>query len=298
MQTALKSQETSLPVIHSLDAEAKKAFMRGEYAKQSRFQREFGADSVDLDCGPHAQSLQNELIRLLNAKGIAADKSNLTRLHESLPQEMKDYNYDDGVNKITTLLYDTDEAYLNVYHAFIRDCVQKHFPYPFYFQATTTIRVHCPGGKNANHYPRYHTDIGYGHPPQEINLWIPLTEPQGPQRHGFRRMDVSASRDTLEPFNYDFAPFIEKAVNDKPYNHALNARAPQVATSFGKMHAFDSRCIHTGEPLEEHTRISMDIRIIPVSDFNAMPYEYRGTGRRQMPYIPGKAYFPRSSDAF
>ncbi len=298
MIQAAKSSFTPfpLPSSDSLDTAEKKARARREYAGRSRFQQAFGADAADLDCGDFTDAFQSELVRLLKARGITVDRNNLMRMHESLPQELKDYNYDDGVNKITTFLYDTDAAFQALYHRFIRECVRLHFPYPFYFQATTTIRVHCPGGKNADHYPRYHTDIGYGHPPQEINLWLPLTAPAAPQFHGFRRMDVEHSCRVLERFDYDFAPFIDKAVGDKPFNRTLDAFAPQVATPPGKVHAFDSRCIHTGEPMQGHTRISMDIRIIAVEDFEKLspaiprhrpPPHARRTRRRVSPAFIG-----------
>lgn len=290
MQAAASAQN-----IHDLSTDDKKSLMRAEFSGLSRFQREFGADARDFDCAPHAERLRAEIIRLLAEKGVNIPGGDITKLHETLPQELKDYNFNDGVNKISTLLYDTDDRFLAAYHAFIRECVQKIFPYPFYFQATTTIRLHTPGGANANHYPRYHTDIGYGHPPHEINLWIPLTEPKAPQMHGFRRMSVEDSRQVLETFDYDFAPFIERAINDKGFTAELNTLAPQVATPFGQFTAFDSRCIHTGEPLVNHTRASIDIRIMPVDDFQRLNVEYQGTGRRRMRYVPGHGYHSLSS---
>lgn len=290
------SAEQEKTNIHALSAEERNALMRAEFQQVSRFQRAFGQDAVNLDCADHAAALRDQVLRLLALKGVSVPGGDITRLHESVSAELKAYGFNDGVNKLSTLLYDTDDEFLGVYHRFIKECVGRYFPYPFYFQATTTIRLHCPGGENAHHYPRYHTDIGYGHPPQEINLWLPLTEPQGEQKHGFRRMSVEQSRTVLEPFSYDFTPFIEKAVNEPAFNQSLNAHAPQVDTPFGQMHVFDSRCIHTGEPLRKHTRASIDIRILPVADYNALPVEYQGTGRRRIRYIPGHGYYPHASD--
>lgn len=285
----------ALPNIHALPAAERAAHMRAEWAGQSRFQREFGADNADLPCAPEAEALRRQVMRQLLRKGIIQKQVTLEELHQHIPQELKDYGFDDGVNKLSTHLYDTDEEFTNAYHAFVKNCLAKHFPYPFYFQATPTVRLHCPNGKNSNHYPRYHSDIGYGHPPQEVNIWIPLTTPQPPQMHGFRVASVEASRAILEPFGYDFAPFIERAVADAAYNLGLHAVAPQVATPLGKYFAFDSRCIHTGEPLLNHTRASIDVRLIPVEDFGKLPVLYQGTGRRRIRYEPGQAYHPLSS---
>lgn len=283
------------PTIHDLTVEEKKQLMRREWAGESRFQHEFSADFCDIEAGGYPAQFAAHVLRLLRQKGVINRDVPIRDLHRQLAPELRDYNYDDGVNKISTFLYDTDEAFVSLYHRFIRDCVQHYFPYPFYFQATTTIRIHCPDGKNANHYPRYHSDIGYGHPPQEINLWMPLTDPEPPQQHGFRCMSVADSREVLEAFDYDFTPFIDRAINDKLFNHALNKRAPQVDTPYGKMRVFDSRAIHTGEPLERHSRASIDIRILPVEDYDNLSIIWQGSGRRKMLYVPGQGYYEKHS---
>lgn len=270
--------------------------MQAEWEKQSRFQAEFAADQKNFLCKQEADILRQQVLRQLIKHGVIQRDVPLEVLHQQIPQELKDYGMDDGVNRISTYLYDTDEEFTAGYHHFIRNAVSRYFPYPFYFQATPTVRIHCPGGKNSNHYPRYHTDIGYGHPPQEINIWIPLTEPQGQQRHGFRMANIENSRNILESFDYDFTSFITRAVNDPAYNQSLNPLAPQVETPFGEFLAFDSRCIHTGEPLQDHTRASIDIRIIPVADYSNLKVLYQGTGRRRIRYEPGQAYYHLPSD--
>lgn len=284
------------PNIHTLASEERKKLMRRKFEKTSRFQHVFKTDAVDLDCGQYSQELRDEIIRLLSAKGIIVPDGDLENLHKTLPQGLKDYTFFDGTNQMTKYLYDTDDRFLNIYHAMIKNSIQKHFPFPFYFQATTTIRIHCPDARNSDHYPRYHTDVNYGHPPEEINIWIPLTSPVKPQYHGFRLTDVNHTRNIFEEFDYGFEPFIERAIHDKEFNHKINEYAPQVTTPFGKLRAFDSRCIHTGEPLEKHTRASIDIRIIPVEDLQNLDIEYQGTGRRKMLYVPGEAYYKLASD--
>lgn len=288
-------QTAPLRNIHDLSPDERSALMRDVWNRQSRFQRQFGADKAYLATHGHSEKLAKQILRILRLKGAVQAEVALNELHRHIDPGLKDYNINDGVNKLSTLLYDTDEEFEGVYHAFVKDCVAKHFPYAFYFQATPTIRLHCPGGENAHHYPRYHTDIGYGHPPEEINLWLPLTAPQAPQQHGFRVSTVAQSREVLEEFGFDFAPFIERAVNEPAFNQELNAISPQIDAGFGELVAFDSRCIHTGEPLINHTRVSMDIRIVPVEDFASIPVEYQGTGRRRMRYVPGAGYHSLSS---
>ncbi len=64
------------------------------------------------------------------------------------------------------------------------------------------------------------------------------------------------------------------------------------------MLAFDSRCIHTGVPLTAHTRISMDMRILPLSQYEKMDYAYQGLGRRKILFSPGHCYHEEHSDYF
>jgi hypothetical protein len=71
-----------------------------------------------------------------------------------------------------------------------------------------------------------------------------------------------------------------------------------VDTPFGKVFAFDSRCVHTGEPLKEHTRASMDIRILPLSEYEKMHIQYQGSGRRKILFEPGYCYHDKNSDHF
>ncbi len=266
------------------------------YAHNSYFQQQFGADSVEINCEHSATAFRHQIERILQEKNIISSVPPLESLHEHVTAELKAYNFNDGVNKISTYFYDTDSQFMDVYHDFIVFLRKNFLKEPFWFQATPTIRIHCPNGENNHHYPRYHTDIGYGHPPEEINLWIPLTAVMG--GHGFRVMSVANSKQILNRYAYRFASFIEDAINNKPFSAQCDQLSHAVTTDFGKFIAFDSRSIHTGEPLKDHTRISMDVRIIPVSRYDNMDVEYQGAGRRKILFTPGHAYNPHDSDYF
>lgn len=280
--------------INLLTKEARQDLMRRQFGRISRFQELFSKDYQEFDCQEWTDSFRKEIERILFDKQIIAAPILLEDLHQVVNAEMRGYNFNDGVNKISTFFYDTDEKFTVVYHGFIKFLREKIFKQPFWFQATPTIRIQCPDGENSNHYPRYHTDIGYGHPPEEINIWFPLTEKR--EGHGFRFINVDNSVKILEKFNYDFESFIDKAINDKILTRNWHELSSAVETEKGKMFAFDSRCIHTGEPLQLHTRVSMDIRILPLEDFETMDFEYQGTGRRKILFIPGHCYYSLSSD--
>lgn len=287
--------QTQLPNIQDIETNAKKAFYRKKFTEESYFQNTFKCDSLELNCEPFATLLRDEITRLLFDKGIIDQPTSLENLHTLLSDEMRAYTYNDGVNLVSKQFYENDDVFTQAYLSFVKDFVAKHIcPEPFYFQETPTIRLHCPNAENSHHYPRYHTDIGYGHPPEEINLWLPLTAPQ--PAHGFRLCSLEDTQKILGEFDYDFAPFIDRAINNPSFNEYCTSLAEEVKTDFGKLLIFDSRCVHSGIPLYTHTRASIDIRIMPVREYQKLDYLYQGAGRRKIKFIPGECYHTLSSD--
>jgi hypothetical protein len=280
--------------LNDLTRAERQTLTRTVYTTPSYFQSLFGRDNLDMACETQSAAFRDEIERLLLERKLIAEPVKLEELHTVLDEEMKTYNFDDGVNKVSTHFYETDEQFLQVYYQFIRHLRENYFREPFWFQATPTIRIHTPHGKNNNHYPRYHSDIGYGHPAEEINLWLPLTEILS--GHGFRIMPVAASAAVLKSFDYDFPLFIEAAIHDKEFSRDCDSVSQPVMTEYGKVLAFDSRSVHTGEPLLHHARASMDIRILPLSRYEKMPIEYQGSGRRKILFTPGNCYHASNSD--
>jgi hypothetical protein len=293
MNTTIADKKINLNI---LSREEKKALVKTTYKKNSYFQQLFNADHAEFKCEKFAIGLRNQIERILIEKQLAPHKIPLEQLHDVLSDEMKTYNFNDGVNKISTYFYETDEQFMHEYHQFIKFLREQIVTEPFWFQAIPTIRIHCPDGKNNNHYPRYHTDIGYGHPPEEMNLWIPLTDIL--TGHGFRIMSLAASKKIIEQFDFDFEPFIDNAINNKNFSNNCDTLSEPVTTELGSVIAFDSRCIHTGEPLKTHTRVSIDIRILPISQYEQMNIEYQGSGRRKILFTPGNCYNKHHSDYF
>ena len=88
---------------------------------------------------------------------------------------------------------------------------------------------------------------------------------------------------------------VKKAIENKEFNAECSKSAPEVDTVAGEILILDSRCFHSGEPLLNHTRISMDIRIISVSDYEKLPITYQGAGRMKILFAPGGCYHNLSS---
>lgn len=294
MSTALRTHERVN--INDLSTQEKQKLARRTYEHTSYFQELFHSDMLEFDCPENSTNLRAQISRLLLEKKLISAPVQLENLHTILSDEMKAYNFNDGVNKISTYFYDTDTEFQQVYHQFIKHIRTNFILEPFWFQATPTIRIHCPNGLNNHHYPRFHSDIVYGHPPEEINLWLPLTEFS--TTHGFSIMSVNESTILLDGFDFDYEKFVDSAINDKDFSNMCSAISTPVSTPLGQCFAFDSRCLHTGEPLTTHTRISMDIRILPLSEYAKMDVQYQGSGRRKILFAPGHCYHELDSDTF
>ena len=279
--------------INDVDARERQSYHRREFEGDGGYNALYpNKYQVELDSDHQSRVLRSEVIRLLIAKQVIAGGLDveLEGLHEVIDDSMRDYDFPSGVNGVSQLFYDNDVQFEKSYIEYLKFLRQNYFQFPFYFQKTPTIRFQCPNAKNSHHYPRYHTDIGYGHPPQEINIWLPLTRPSGEQRHGLRLMDMEKTRNVLDRFDYDFPRFIDSAINDDHFSSECDTDADKVETAFGKTLTFDARCLHTGEALQAHTRVSMDIRIISVQAYEALEYRFQGAGRMKILYEPGECY--------
>lgn len=283
---------------NALSISDRKKLIQETYEGTSYFVDIFKKDQVKFQCQTFAQQLRQEVSRLLLKKKIIDNAIPLEDLHTYVSDEMRAYGFEDGVNKISTFFYDTDAQFNEAYSQFIQFIRKEIIKEAFFFQATPTIRIHCPNAINSHHYPRYHSDISYGHPPEEINVWIPLTYPQGEQCHGFRLMSVDQSQELLKEFDYDFSDFIQHSIHDKKFSDRCQMLAPQAEVDFGEVLIFDSRCIHSGEALKFHTRASIDIRVLPLSQFEKMTVQYQGLGRRKILFVPGQCYHEKHSDLF
>jgi len=223
-----------------------------------------------------------EILRLLRQKKVITKNfSNLEYIHKNvLDKKLLDYDFNSGVNGITKELYDVDDSFMEVYYSFIK-YLYESLNFNFYFQATPTIRVHCPKAKNEHHYPRYHNDVFYGHPPEELNVWFSLTQNKN---SGFNVIDFDKSKQWFNECNGDVSGFIDKAISNVEFNKKGDDLSFEVDSDMNNIFIFNSLCIHTNKPRLSDSRVSMDVRINPVSDFVD---GYIGAGRMKAEFKPG-----------
>ncbi len=238
--------------------------------------------------------------RLLLAKGVVFSKAmnqlkRLDDLHTILPKSQMTLD-SDQLNEISRSFYEDDDAFIATYESLLKNVIGPEIASSgFAFQSTPTIRFHFPNEHGFNWNPRYHTDIMLGHPPQEINLWLPICGAKGSAAMSIASMEDSIA--LFESLNLDFARFAEGVQYDPEIINQCASISRPAELEYGEILAFDSRCLHATQfNRTDWTRISLDFRIVPIEDYNAMRMTYNGIGRRQMLFLRGHYYASRSSD--
>lgn len=292
--TAKLLKQSTLTNLNSLSTDERKAIAEKTYLNENYFQRRFSSEEFDIDIKDYSQQFIEHIQRIIFEKNILDKLIPLENLHDHLSDEMKAYDFAHGLNKISAIFYETDALFNKTYLRFIRHIRSTIISEPFYFQSTPTIRVHCPNAVNASLYPRYHTDICYGHPPEEVNIWIPLTKKL--DGHGFSLISLNESNNLMKSFNFDYVEFIDRATYDRVFSKQCQNISHPVETELGSALFFDPRCIHSGEPLKTHTRVSIDLRIITVNNFRKLIVQHQGSGRLRILFEPGACYNQLTSD--
>ncbi len=102
------------------------------------------------------------------------------------------------------------------------------------FQKKPTFRIHLPGNLSVGDY---HRDRDYGHPLEEVNIWVPVT--------------VAKNTATI---------WLESEYEKNDFH--------PVELNIGQLLIFDSALKHGNEINNEgYTRVSMDFRVIPKSQY-------------------------------
>ena len=236
---------------------------------------------------------------MLVSKGLISEARlselpSLEKLHEILPAVLTTLD-DAELNDVSRQFYETDAVFVSTYETFLRDFVGPQIVRgDFVFQSTPTIRFHFPHQTGFNWRPRFHTDIMLGHPPQELNLWLPVCGASG--HASMLIADMKGSIAELEKLDLDFSRLAGEVQTNEVLAAHCHAISHSVELAYGEVLTFDPRCLHATQYNDtDHTRISFDFRVLPLDDYEAMGLEYRGTGRRQMLFKRGHYFDQRTS---
>ncbi|MBI3513136.1 MAG: hypothetical protein HY060_03590 [Proteobacteria bacterium] len=273
---------------------AEDAIYRAELAAGSRILRlqDRSVETYRFDPAPYR--LAELITELLVEKGFltaaAAERlDDLTQLHRFLPRTAMTLDTSE-VNDVSRSFFDTSPAFEDAYRRWIRDAVVRGVVHAdCLFQRAPTIRFHFPHQDGCFWHPRIHNDLMLGHPPQEINVWLPLARTR--ETSGMRIAPLEPSLALLEAFDHDYARMARSGQDDPDFRRRFQDVSAPVELNYGEFILFEPRCLHAPQyNVTELTRVSLDFRIIPVEDYEAMQLPYRGTGRRRMPFARGAYY--------
>ena len=205
--------------------------------------------------------------------------NSMNNLWKCSPKEDLFMNPNGGITRLTTLLYDTDEEFKKLYSKLCSDLLMT-FGGNKVIQRQPTIRVYASSSPN-DFCPYWHSDLLVGHPVGTLNMWIPFTEPDQNQFHGFNICDSEISKNFYLKMRKIYSPY--KFLENKNIikSKMLMDNSISVKASVGEAVVFDSRCFHSAVPIKKHSRVSMDIRVIEM-EYLQSPYPtFRGLGRRK-----------------
>ena len=176
---------------------------------------------------------------LHNLKNIKAPIHGLKTNHFDIKLDQKNkfviyfYEIDEVFNSIQTK--SSDGKFYSTYLDILKHLEKTFFKEKIIVQSKPTLRVHIPNNLSVG---SYHVDNDYGHPTEAINMWLPFN----------KAINTSALWLESEPGKKDF----------KPYN-----------LDYGEILIFDSKLTHGTEiNREDHSRLSMDFRIIKKKDYS------------------------------
>jgi len=179
----------------------------------------------------------------------------LEKLHKDISYEMTiDEDFPSGANKETTILYDI--GWGDIYYNFIF-FVYSILEYDFYFQGKPNVRVHCPQRNKPKDFRYWHNDTEKGHPPEELNIWMSLTENKECS------FELLNNENNIKEINSNLNSFL---IFDDGSNDVVK---------------------HSYRPVINETRVSIETRINPKEKYVS---GYVGTGRMKAEFKPG-GYF-------
>ena len=226
----------------------------------------------------------------------------LRELHKVVP--MSDQLMDENAtNAVGRMMYNQDASFRNLFGEFIfqlrqdmRDA-RRDSDFDFVYQRTPTVRFHFPVQfdnqfRLNDRVMCQHNDQMLGHPPGEINCWLPLTDCGGTAGLQLATLEDSLAcgadwfgrRGSLEAFQLHLT-------HDKWLAAQVERKTKPRKLKVGTYLSFDGRQLHgPDENIEGYTRVSMDWRIMPVELYEALDREYVGTGRTGRNYVVGDVY--------
>lgn len=116
--------------------------------------------------------------------------------------------------------------------------------------------------------------------------------------NGVTALTILAEDVAFDPERYHTSgqEFIfNKMASDDDYRQLVEDNCKPVPMEYGELIFFDPRCLHgPAENDTEHTRVSLDFRLIPVDSYEKLTRVYQSRGRTRRRFTRGDVYFQKS----
>ena len=212
----------------------------------------------------------------------------LSQCHKIIPEEFKFIDQHE-LTPLSRSFYEIGAEFDEAYSNFMEHEVAKLSEHNYLYQKTPTIRAQMPKPIGFNWKPSIHTDIMLGHPPDEINLWVPFTNAF--QTNTLMIAPLEESIRIIKELDFDFEDLANKVQHDEAFFNDVKSIMAPVTLEYGQALIFDPRCLHATQiNSTDSTRISMDVRFISHKSLENTPLKYVGTGRKKMPFEAGFYY--------
>jgi len=263
---------------------------KSHYNKDNILIKKFNTDILKIDLGTESKKLEKHIIDCLYKKKIIHTKKiQLNKIHEYITSDNtnEESNNDVTRNKLTEVFFEKDEVFFKIYFSMITK-IKKKLKFNFLFQKDPFLRFNFPT-KNKVDTLLPHVDLAIGHPPGEVNLWLPLTSVT--KSNSMSVSNLKKSMLFFKKFDFDF-DYYSKIYNKKIWKMALGILKPYIAKQ-GETIVFDSRVMHKSLlNNSKKTRVSLDFRILP-TDLQKIAKMYRGTGYKKQKFQKGHYYDSR-----
>ena len=264
--------------------------LRADYSAVSDFEATFGprsfvvarlaGDGIDLGAAVRRELLDRGLV------GPDADLDDLGLVHRSIAADRQDLDAFQ-INDVTRAFYDVPESRVDLLRRLVADGVGPLLGGRFLRQENMTLRFHFPEDEaSAGRRDLFHTDVMLGHPPQMINVWVPVARTDA--ANSLSVVDVTTSRAVMLDHDFDFEAIATRIQYDDAFYDSIVAAATPVVLEPGDVLLFDARCLHAGQiNRSDRTRISTDFRVIRPETLASLRKGYESGGRRIRRFVAG-----------
>lgn len=265
--------------------------LKSHFLNSNYFTKTFNSYSYST-CSEAVEELSYKFHKILsNHFNLSFDQFNSGFLHKYIDKKYSIYL--NGATKVTDIFYEKAILLRKEYLSLLKE-LRKLIKTDFYFQKFPTFRVHMPDNSSKKYYPYFHSDILFGHPPYEINVFATLNKITNEKDgHGLRLLSLAQSANLFKKYKYN----IEKMTKERTDIDKILLKKSKLYKERKKnLLIFDTRCYHSVMPLNKHTRISVDVRLMPRKIFEKNVTIYVGNGRKKVSFKPGHGYDKKSID--